>query len=292
MTKIQERKEGILNDFFKKAEEISVACSNGAHKDVESLIDEVKKLESQYFNLQQKEVFDSIENTHDALVQRSFYTLSHKDVKKDGAMVGIQRNDKRIIINMKDFCKHKGISLDWYYEMESLNKRIGLYFARELGCSKSEIKEMDDSYSFSQYAKDLFEKDKTPTSNNQLISHMQRVLDLLSKDEGHLGKSDLFYLITNYGKPDNKEDLKVMLAKHSHMLKIITDTFYRVAADKAYGVGYKKDKNYVPAKDSESKSKTAADDAEMKKIDEIIEEVKKPAKKSTKKAEKKAEPAA
>lgn len=264
---IKDRKATLSAEFEKKVAEANKLVAKGTNAEVEAKLSDLKNIEKEFLALQEKEVFTTCADVHEALVMHHFTTLGHKVIRESGVMVGVESDDKNVVIDLKKFCEFKGFDTAWYFELQSLNKRLALRAAEELGLSVVEVKKLDDSYAMDSLAKEI-DLGKTPTSDTQCVKQMQRVLDMLSEGEGKVNGHDLAYLWMCYGKRSNKNALVVMLSKHRQLMTLLTDVFHRVAIKGSYSVDYKKSemvtekapkttKSSAPKSEKKSKSKAA-----------------------------------
>lgn len=253
-----ELKDKLLKDFDAKVSEVNQACAKGTNADVEGKLQELGNIETQYRSLRESEVFAGLMDPHEAIERHHFTTIGHKKLTSDGRMTGVERSDRTVQIDLRKFCEVRGFDLEWFYELQALNKRLTLKVAEGLGVSASEMKKIDDSYSMDKLASEI-ELGKTPTSNTQIVKHMQRVLDLLSPGEGRIENRDLAYVLGGYTKRDSKKALTLQCSKHSMLQSLMGDVFYRIATKDGYGASYKRSNDPVVAgESSEKQSKPAS----------------------------------
>lgn len=263
-------KAKLYADYEAKIAEVNKACSNGTNAEVEGKLIELKKIESEYRSIREKEVFASCADVHEALVMHRFDTISHKKITEEGVMTGIEKADRAVQIDLKKFCEFKSLDMGWYYEMQALNKRLTLKAATELGLSAKEIKAIDDSYSMDKLAKEI-ELGKTPTSDTQVIKHMQKVLDELSEGEGRVNNYDLAYVWLCYAKKDNKNALKVVCSKHTILQSLLMDVFHRVVTNGSYGVVHKKVNTVEVSKSEKETAEKPKTSKKSKKSEKVAE---------------------
>lgn len=264
------RKEVLLKDYEAKIAEVCKACAQKA--DVEAKIAELVNIEKEYLKIRESEVFAGLADAHQAIELHHFNTISHKKLTDNGITTGVEKAEKRVQIDLRRFCEVKGIDLGWFYELQALNKRLTLRVAESIGVSAAEMKKIDDSYAMDKLAAEI-QLGKTPTSNTQIVSHMQRVLDMLSPNEGKVNNHDLGYVMSTYTKRDNKTLLKVQCSKHKVLMSLLTDVFHRIATGGTYGVLYKasnantseKPKATKEKKGSETKAKKGSGKTRAKK---------------------------
>lgn len=250
----KEIKARLLADYEAKIAEVNKICAKGTAAEVEGKLTELKNIENDYRALREKEVFASCADVHEALVQHHFTTISHKKISEDGVMTGVEKSERMVQIDLRKFCEYKGLDMDWFYEMQALNKRLTLKAATELGVSAKEMKAIDDSYSMDKLAHEI-DLGKTPTSDTQCVKHMQKVLDSLSEGEGRVNSHDLAYIWLCYAKKNNKTALRVICSKHTILQSLLMDVFHRVVTNGTYGVDHKRTSNV--AEGSEPKTETA-----------------------------------
>lgn len=231
-------KEQLVNDFKAKIAEINGICTKATNAELEEKFAELKKMETEYRSIKEKEVFNSLEDVHAALVMHHFETIHHKPIKEDGRLVSVEEDLRNVTIDLRKYCDHKGFSTEWFWDLQALNKRLTLKVATDLGVTARELKAIDSSYAMDKLAAQIA-LGETPTSDNQCVKHMQKVLDSLSPSEGRVNKHDLAYIMLCYAKKNNKTALRVVCSKHSILQGYLTDVFHRVAIGGSYGVDYK-----------------------------------------------------
>lgn len=234
-----ERKAQLLKDFDAKITEVNKACAKGTNADVEGRLQELTNIEKEYRAIRESEVFAGLVDTHQAIELHHFTTIGHKRVTDEGRMTGVEKADRTVQIDLKKFCEVKGFDLGWFYELQALNKRLTLRVANNIGVSAAEMKRIDDSYSMDKLASEI-QLGKTPTSDTQVVKHMQRVLDMLSPNEGKVNGHDLGYVMACYTKRNNRAALRVQCSKHTLLMSLMGDVFFRIVTKGVYGVDYKK----------------------------------------------------
>ena len=174
-----------------------------------------------------------------AIELHHFTTIGHKRVTDEGRMTGVEKADRTVQIDLKRFCEVKGFDLGWFYELQALNKRLTLRVAEGIGVTAAEMKRIDDSYNMDKLASEI-QLGKTPTSDTQVVKHMQKVLDMLSPGEGKVNGHDLGYVMACYTKRNNRAALRVQCSKHTLLMSLMGAVFYRIATKGVYGVDYKR----------------------------------------------------
>lgn len=259
----KDRKAELVKAYEAKIEEISKACAKGTNAEVEGKLAELANIEKEYKSIYEKEVFASCVDVHEVLVKHHFMTISHKKLMDDGRMVGVEATEKMVVIDLKKYCEYKSLPLDWYYELQALNKRLALRTGEALGVSAKEMTTIDNSYAMDNMAKQI-ELGKTPTSDTQITKHMQRVLDLLSADEGRVNGHDLAYVDRCYCKRSNRAALKVQCSRHALLMVLLTDVFHRIVTGGVYSLEYKQARDYTEAPKTEAKPKASKPKAKAK----------------------------
>lgn len=271
----KDMKNQLLSDYEAKIAEVNKVCTKGTNAEVEGKLVELANIEKEYRSLLEKEVFASLPDVHEALVRHHFETISHKKITDEGRMTGVEKSTKNVQIDLRKFCEFKSFDLAWFYEMQALNKRLTLRVAMNLGVKAEEIKAINNSYSMDKLAAEI-ELGKTPTSDTQVVKHMQKVLDTLSPEEGKVNGHDLAYVLSCYTKKNNKSALRVVCSKHTILQSLLMDVFHRVVTNGVYSVDYKKDGNKVtevqketaPKKASTKKAKSTAKKETAEKVPE------------------------
>lgn len=238
------RKAELLKDFDAKIAEVNLACAKGTNADVEGKLSELVNIEKEYRSLRESEVFAGLIDAHQAIELHHFATIGHKKTTDEGRMTGVEKAERTVQIDLKKFCEVKGLDLDWLYELQALNKRLTLRVAEAVGVTADEMKTIDDSYSMDKLAGEI-KLGKTPTSDTQVVKHMQKVLDMLSPGEGKVNGHDLGYVMACYTKRNNRSALRVQCSKHTMLLSLMGDVFYRIVTKGVYGVDYKRNASII-----------------------------------------------
>ncbi len=233
------RKAELLKDYEAKIAEVNQACAKGTNADVEGKLAELVNIEKEYRSLRESEVFAGLLDTHQAIELHHFTTIGHKKTTDEGRMTGVEKAERTVQIDLKKFCEVKGFDLGWFYELQALNKRLTLRVAETIGVTAAEMKRIDDSYNMDKLASEI-QLGKTPTSDTQVVKHMQRVLDMLSPGEGKVNGHDLGYVMSCYTKRNNRAALRVQCSKHTILMSLMGDVFYRIVTKGVYGVDYKR----------------------------------------------------
>lgn len=250
------RKAELMAAYDEKITEVNKACATNA--DVEGKLIELQNVEKELRTIRESEVFAGLADTHQAIELHHFTTPSHKKLTEEGRTTGVEKAEKTVQVDLKKFCEVKGLDLGWFYELQALNKRLTLRVAQSLGVTAAEMKRINDSYNMDKLAREV-ELGKTPTSDTQVVKHMQKVLDMLSPNEGKVNGHDLGYVMSCYTKRNNKAALRVQCSKHTMLLSLMGDVFYRIVTKGVYGVDYKRNGSAATEPNEEKGSKAKAD---------------------------------
>lgn len=238
-------------------------------------MDLLTEMEAEYSVLNEKFIFSGLPTVVDALKLFEYDNIGHTSERVDGVEIGIKYADKPTMVNLKNFSKEKDISLEWYYEMQALNKRLTLRTATDLGVKKSEIEKIDNSYHMNKLAADI-DLGKDPITDAAILKHMQKVFDLLSPMSGKFNKFDLQYIFKGYSKV-GRTALKVQCSNHKTLLKLMTHTMHRVVTGKVYSVDFKiakrEDVKEVATRETEKVSEPAPKKTRGKKSAKVGEVV-------------------
>ena len=232
-------KEMFQKEYVEGIKTVNEAIATGAYGEVENALNALTQVEKDLQKLIEKEIFDGCKTTHEAILKRSFITPSHKSNREEGKLVSIEKADREVMIDLKAYCEFHDFPIEWWYELQALNKRLTVKVARALGVGPTELRKINDSYTMDELARQI-ELGKTPDSNSQVVSHIQKVLDLLDKGCGKVNNYDLAYLMSTYSKRSSKKALSVMCSKHTALQVILLDVFHRVATGGQYSVDYKR----------------------------------------------------
>lgn len=255
---VKTRKEELLVAFDEKIAQVNKACAEGTNAEVESRLSELASIEKEYRHFREREVFAGLMDTHEAIQLHSFTSLGHKKISEEGRMIGVEKADRTVQVDLRKFCEVRGLDMGWYYELQALNKRLTLRVAESIGVTPDEMRSIEGSFDMNRLAEEI-DLGRTPTSDTQVVKHMQKVLDMLSPDEGRVNKYDLGYVLATYSKRDKRALLRVQCSKHSVLLSLLGDVFYRVSTGGTYNVDYNRKAaaatEFKDAKDSKPKAK-------------------------------------
>lgn len=163
-----------------------------------------------------------------------FDALSVKDVKDEFGHVSKEISTRMTQIDPLELQKYAGKTIgedkNWVWTCERLNFRLTLAVGKNLGLTENQLKNINDSYSFSKLCEDLrnagnledISKTADPTSKTQLLKSLNvLVAQMVGKD--FKGSShDVSYLLATQTKK-GKAALSVTAATHKAFRMIIMD---------------------------------------------------------------------
>lgn len=248
----------MLNKLKGEIEEL-VAEMNGAIADndfnkVSDTEQALKDKEGQYALEKSHEIYDELYKEENpiksACVLHSFSVVSHKNIREDGMLVGVEVCEKMRQINLVSLCKYLKIEHKWEYTIQKFNYLLCIRVAQETKKEKEFKKWLEEAsrnYSMNALSKAI-ELGETPTSNTQMCKVLQRIIDEMFFDDDGKGKNitkvnnrDVNYLLQCYTKK-SKTPLAVTSAKHSLLNSIIMDIAHKIILDKDYTIEYKVEK--------------------------------------------------
>jgi hypothetical protein len=233
----------------------------------------LNELEAEYFGIMEKFVYHDNPDVVDLLRLHDFPTISHKTDRDKGVIVSFEYDERDVPVNLKRYCDELGYDVSWYYEMQALNKRLTMKVAETVGFTPEEVAAIDGSYAMHKNAREIA-LGETPTSNTQMVKHLQRVFDLLSPNTGKVNNHDIGFILSCYSKK-SREALKVACSRHNALMAILLDVFHRVVTNGKYDVVYKEVKQRHAVSEqpkAEEKPAPKAKKAKSKKADKPAED--------------------
>lgn len=232
-----------------KLAEINKAIKEDSLDNFNTLMEEMKELEKQHAKARRDEVFCELKHTDnpivEAITKHSFEYTKSKAERVDGVLKGYELGKATRQIDLVAFCTYCKLDASWQYDLELLNQLLTMKVAEELGMSQAEINRIAKSYFLSKKARERA-NGGTPTSSNQLVKMLQKVLDGVVFADNGKGKNafkvnnhDIAYIFATYSKKDKKEVLKVSVSKHSDLNRLFADVAHRVLTGKKYGLSYR-----------------------------------------------------
>lgn len=237
LTTTEARKLELERDHSKRIAEINKNLGKISQKDFEAAVEGLAKCEAEFRGIAEKEFFRMYPDVVDALRAHDFEVLGHKNITENGAFVGLVAVEKTVNLDLRKWCEYHKYDLSWFYEMQALNKRLTMVVAETLGYTPEQVLAIDGSYAMHKMAEKIA-LGETPTSNTQVVKHLQKVFDLLAPGAGKVNNHDIAFIRSCYTKK-GREALKVACAKHSALQGILLDVFHRVVTGGVYTVDYK-----------------------------------------------------
>lgn len=244
------------------------AIKDGNFNGYSSSVAALGELEKKYLDVQASIVYDELlkeKNPIVAAIQRNaFETLKHKEVKdtETHQTIALEIVKKEKQIDLLKFCRYAKLDTSWQYDVQKFNQLLCLRTARELEIPTDRIKEILDTFYIEEQAKKI-EMGGTPDSNTQVCKQLQHVIDSIVCVENDKGKNiykcnnrDVEYLLKCYTKV-GKSVLKISIAKHDFLRRLITNVCYRIITGGMYDLEFKIIKN--AAKKQANTAETATD---------------------------------
>ncbi len=213
----------------------------------------LREAEADYAETKLAEVFAEFMETETpiraAFEKHSYPVVSHKTIREDGVVKGIEFDDGRMKrIDLAKICKYCKIDNTWKSKVEQVNQSLAVRTALDLDLPKKKFEELCRSFAKdSAYMMGLLAKvgnKETPVSDTAICKTLQSVVDtLLFEDNGknknalHALNRDVAYIIKNYTKR-GKKVLNVALAKQGFVNSLIVDVMHRLVTGKTYGLEY------------------------------------------------------
>ena len=235
---------------------------------------EIRDAEAAYAEQQMRETFEWCKKQEEpilAAVERYDYpVLAHRLNREDGVvteMVLVEDRTKQI--DLVKLCKALGLSHLWEYEVERFGNLLCMRAAKELGWSDAQVRQIERLYYCNALSKSV-DMGAVPTSNNQIVKLLQRVIDSVLPMDKETGKSkyrcnshDVAYLLMAYTKRNGKKKLTIEVAKNSFVHRLVMDVMHRIVTGSVYDLKYqmKKAEGAEPQKAGVTESKEAAKDS-------------------------------
>lgn len=230
---VTERKLEIERKHPALISQINGVIGTASRKDFEKLLAELSDLEKEYSGIMEKEVFSDHPSVEDILAMYQFNVLGHKSNNKDGKLENIEPILKPVVVNLKSYCEYHKYKLDWFYEMQAFNKRLALRLADDIGVSAKRKAEIQNDYYLHKFAKQI-ELGQTPTSNTQVVRHLQQIFDMLCPGTGKkVNNRDLAFIERACSKL-GKDPLTLVTSKHNALMGILLRVFHRVVTGAVY----------------------------------------------------------
>lgn len=251
----KERKQQIVDLHKAQLAKLNKMIGTATQSDFDKETAVLTELEMEYLGIQEKAVYHANPDVVDLLVLHDFPTISHNVVRDKGKLIAFEYTDRDVNVNLKRYCEELGYDLSWFYEMQALNKRLTMKVAETVGLSAAEVASIDGSYAMHKNARSI-ELGETPTSNTQMVKHLQRVFDLLSPNTGKVNNHDVGFILSCYSKK-SREALKVACSRHTALMGVLLDVFHRVVTNGKYDVVYKTAKPAAVSEQPKAEEKPA-----------------------------------
>ena len=248
----------LRSEIIAKIEAFNVALKENNFTGMSKAENELKEAEGNYAETKAKIIFEALADAGNpimgAIKMYEYPVLSHKNVREDGKVTGIELIENRMkqidLIKLSKYCR---IDCDWQWSVEKFNQLLCLRAARELKLGKSQINDICKSFYMNSLARKI-NLGETPDSNTSICKQLQTIVDaIIFEDNGKGGNNfkinnhDIAYLLMCYTKK-GKKALSVATAKHGYVHKLVMDICHRVVTGKQYDLEYKVLKDEVSKK--------------------------------------------
>lgn len=270
---------------------------------MEAVESTIKELEKAYAAQSQLELFQRCAKAEnpvlEAIIQFEYPIIVHRRHSIEGTQVGFKVVSATKPIDLVAFCEYCKKPTGWQYKVERLNCLMCMRVNAGLGRSEAEIKRLEGMYYQSEFARKVEMTGCIPTSNTQLVSLLQQVIDAIIFIPGsknpqmnavRCGKKDVFFLLGTYTKYDKKNKHCLAVARTRDLHTYILDVLNCIVTHGTYDTtGYKvittlsaainqgeekakeekaKDDKKDDAEEKPAQDETAQDDADEEKADE------------------------
>ena len=255
MAKIEERIEYLQNVRAQLVEKVksyneAKGKDDTTAKDLQAIADEIEKLTKDHVAGSKSLAYERFSMAEEGVMIAACKAGGYDAIRVKEEKIDNETNETRLVIedtfrkvDLGDLHKHfDGIGADrmWIHALEKLNLMMTAARATELGASARRLKEINDSYYMSSFAKD-YDLGKNPCSNTKIMETLTKIVTMMLGEE--LGKKvvkpDLRYLQYVYTRADSKSLLKVKCATHKQMRVYLLSICHRIVTDGVYDVDFK-----------------------------------------------------
>ena len=234
----EEKLAAIAADHKKVITECNKVVATAKKSELDAYAERIKGLEEDYLKVRSQQVYGECPEVIDAIKRHTFTTLSSKRETRDGVFLGYTVESSVEQIDLHEYCEYMDFETHWYYNAQAFGKRVALRVADDLGISKERVKAINNSYSMHKIAEEI-NLGKDPTSNSQMVKHLQAVLDELCPGTGKVNSHDVAYILYRTTKVSSKNLVAVGVAANNRIMSAIGTAFFRVATGGAYDVDFR-----------------------------------------------------
>lgn len=243
----------------------------------------VRDAEAEFAAQSQADLFSECKKAENPIlegVRRYTYPVMKHKIDRDGELItGMELvDDREKQIDLVKLCKFCNLPYLWAYKVEKAGELLCIRTAKELGMTTDEIKRIANTYRMAKAAEEV-ELGGTPTSNNQIVKLLQKVIDdIIFEDDGNgknkykVNSHDVAYLLMCYTKRGRKQ-LSVTVAKASFLHGLIVDVLHRIVCGLKYGLEYQMIKDEKAEKADAPAVKPETDDTPAPEVEGDDEQV-------------------
>lgn len=232
-TKYAERLAAIAEQHKALIAECNKVVHTATKVELDGYAERIKTLEKDYLKIRSQQVFGECPETLDAIKRHEYTTLGSKRANKDGVFAGYTIEDTKEQIDFEDYCDFYSLDKSWVYEAHAFGKRVALRVAKDIGADLSRVEAINNTYAMHKLAQSI-ELGEDPTSNTQMVKHLQTILDKLCPEAGKVNTHDVKYILYRVTKVSKKNLIAVNVATNNRIISAMVTAFYRVAVDGVY----------------------------------------------------------
>ena len=214
-------------------------------KDLATIDEKVQKLLKDYTSLKENQVFLECKATEDPMLEAvkrlTFTVIGVRDEKSGDAdditvtRKVVEKTKEIDLAKLHKKCGSIGKDGGWIYKLEFFNCLLTMRAADDLGLDP---KEVNDSFAMDKLSREV-DLGKNPTSNNNIVKTLQKVISAMIGEEYKATSHDMKYIDKVYTRK-SKEALKVTCGNHRQLRSILAQVCHKLVTGKSYSIDYKK----------------------------------------------------
>lgn len=135
-----------------------------------------------------------------------------------------------------------GADTNWVYKAENFNYYMTVRAAEDVSDERLQKVLKDNSCFIMDEISRAFEVGKNPTSNNNLVKQLEKVVQMMLGEEYHIAKKDFNYLMRVFLKDNGKSRNGITAANHRAFAGMLKKVCYRVLTGSEWEVVTKLEK--------------------------------------------------
>ena len=260
MNELKVKLDGFVDDFNGAVGDVSLVAMNDAQASINETLKEYKTASFDntisYLKGVEKPLIE-------ALKLLDYPVYKFKVNRENGVVIDGQLVPAKAPIDLVKVCERFGLDTVWQYDVEAIARLFALRVAKDLECKDSDINELSEKYRMSTQAKKLLREGKDPTSNNQLVTHLQKLSDKVFGQIGKINNKDLAFIREAFTK-NGRERGSISVGTGRLMHNLFATVCHNVMLGEGYRVEYKK----VKEKNDQAANETKTETVEVPKPDE------------------------